>query len=91
MNVIHKFPIFLGTQLLMLPQGSNVLAVGSQGPQLVLWALANPSAPLEQIKVTVVWTGQPVREDAGRFIGTVATDDGLVWHVFVSETAGAAQ
>jgi hypothetical protein len=73
---------------LSLPKGAQILRVAMQDREPTIWALVDPSTPLETVELRVFGTG--FQTDATEFenlhhrlhyLGTV--DDGpLVWHVF---------
>ncbi len=82
--VIWKFTLRPWSIFVDLPKGAEVLSVGAQGPDVVVWAMINPDALRVKRKLAALPTGQPVppalRET--RFVGTAQMDDGLVFHVF---------
>lgn len=85
MKTVYKYTIpFLDEAVLELPIGAEVLSVGTQHEQLMLWARIDTESTHTTVKrrFRVVGTGHP--EAVGRFIGTVLFRDGtLVFHVFV--------
>lgn len=75
---------------IIMPRGAQVLSVapdrGGQ-VQIDLWALVDPTAPLEPRKFCVIGTGNLIRTDLGRFIGTVSLLKGnFIGHVFEAAT-----
>lgn len=67
----------------VVPLHAELLSVGNQHGQLVLWVLANIDHPTTQRTVHLSLTGQEHCEDAGRFLGTVLFAEGAyVVHVF---------
>ncbi len=58
------------------------ISVGVQEDMLVLWAIVDPLALLEDHTILVRGTGHPLHEDDSLFIGTAQMPNGLVWHVF---------
>jgi hypothetical protein len=80
-----KIPVDYSVTVCM-PQGANVLHVGSTGnPTYVeMWALVNPDAKMENRVFYVRGTGAELGEAVEEgYIGTVVTHDGkLVWHIF---------
>ena len=82
--VIWKYPLRLGfTQTLSLPEDAQLLSVGEQEGTLYLWALVDPSEPLEHLKFAVYATGEAISEgDPMKHLGTVQLKDGLVFHAF---------
>lgn len=80
---------------IMMPRPSEPLSVGCQSDQLVLWArtLSFVESALVETEFIVINTGvdqfpkdMPFKEKmrywTDRFLGTVATRNGIVWHVF---------
>lgn len=91
MNTVYKYTIppsnfgeALGRDF---PKGAQLLSVGEQAGELVLWALVDTHTgdKIERRTITVVGTGHPVpfmpfyRPE---FIGTVQMQSGIVLHVF---------
>jgi hypothetical protein len=73
--------------LLELPRGAQILSVGNQKDQLVLWALIDVEcSELEIRHFLIVGTGHELRlfgKFLGKFLGTVLFHDAaLVFHVF---------
>ena len=82
---IWKFPLLV-TQLqaVIMPEGAEILSVGSKAENLVLWAKVDPAKDKCVRSIEVFGTGQPIPSDMGvdrKFIGTVVMDY-YVWHVF---------
>lgn len=98
MREIWKFPIsrldpvLIGESgqgargLVSMPASAEVLSVGVQGATICLWAMVDPALAVDQEtrQVNVFGTGWPVARDPGKFLGTVQTPPGLVWHVFLA-------
>ena len=85
MRVIWKYkldPVQGKTQSIMMPCWSNILDVQMQGSEPVLWALVDPSTPMEEREFLLVWTGEE-RDDLGDigYIGTFQAGP-VVWHLF---------
>lgn len=89
MRTIWKFPITDETRLVM-PVGARPLKLAIQAGVPCLWALVDPTAPLEERHVRVYGTGHFIEDDdfigdaiyAGSFL------DGLfVFHVFLAATS----
>lgn len=80
--------------VIKMPVGAKVLSVaerGEFGNRLDVWALVDPDAPMQDRRFRVVGTGHPFPDaDECRFVGTVQTRVGLVWHLFEAE-AGVAK
>jgi hypothetical protein len=78
---------------LRMPKGAKVLSVGVQErflngqpvpawEEIVMWAEVNPDAELTKRFFLAVNTGDEYADEPNRFIGTVTTRGGIVWHVF---------
>jgi len=73
-----------------LPYGAIPLSVGIQGDTMVLWALLTDeelptdSAAEGPHRLIVANTGDfiPKFPDGARFLGTITSDNGIVWHVW---------
>lgn len=83
-QAVHKYPLIPGAlNALHLPLGFRPVHVAEQHDQLVLWALVDPTVPLQSEQVLVVGTGQELNPGPWRHIGTAVCQSGLVWHVFI--------
>ena len=88
MRTIYKYPIFqagTGTETLQLPAGAQILSVQLQQGATQLWALVDPTAPLELREIYVAGTGYSLPEGAERwrFVDTFQAGGGtFVFHVF---------
>lgn len=85
MTTIWKYSLDLtDEQQLKIPKGSQILAVQVQRGDLVLWAIVDTEAPMEERGIVIVGTGHPFPNvGIARHIGTVQMMDGaLIWHVF---------
>jgi hypothetical protein len=89
MLTIYKYK--LGTMpaigiKVLLPQGAQVLSAGIQNEEFVIWALRDGTKSDITRRFSVFATGQPidypVLVERLVFIGTVFTQDGLVFHIF---------
>ncbi len=73
-----------------MPAIVTSLSVGLQGDEMVVWALCDPDAEPEQgyqnhgpRRFIVANTGPEITVPFGAvFLGTVTTDNGIVWHVW---------
>lgn len=77
-------PTDTGRAWVDLPQDAELLSVGVQGFDLVVWAKVDPGHPVGGRRLIVVNTGQEISGfpvDA-KFLGTVTTPGGVVWHVW---------
>jgi len=84
MRKIYKYQVAVSPdpQVLMMPRGYEILSFGEQGGNLFIWAVVDPSAPLVDANILVIGTGWEYDDDPCRFIGTVLTKSGFVWHCF---------
>lgn len=91
--VVWKFPIEqpddLGRSYVEIPPRSQILSVGFQGDEMVLWVLlvADRISSIhdERRRLIVVNTGEKFdapRYGHGKFIGTAVHANGMTWHVF---------
>ncbi len=85
-DTIWKFPVALAQLddeiVISIPAPAEVLSVGEQFGQFVLWARVNPEAKQVHRVLCVRGTGHPFKGNEGLFIGTVQLSNGLVFHVF---------
>ena len=81
---VYKYALdLMGDQPVAMPRGARVLHVDVQGDQVCLWALVDPTAPVESRHFSVVPTGARLLRSDATYIGTVLLDGGaLVLHVF---------
>ena len=85
MITVYKYVIPLVDQpRLRMPRKADILSVGEQLGQLVLWARVDTDYPDVTRALRVYGTGHPAPDaQIHQFVGTVQTDGGsLVWHVF---------
>lgn len=68
-------------QLVMLQEGTEIISVGNQYNNLVIWYKCNTDNGLTGRKIYIRGTGHELSGDEKRFIGTVISDY-LVRHVF---------
>jgi hypothetical protein len=89
MNVIHKYRIGPGyrdghanePQRVLMPRYAQLLHVGEQVGQLVLWAKVQTDEPLLERLIRVHGTGHPLGVSPGIYVGTAFAGP-YVWHVF---------
>lgn len=92
---VWKFPLTepgsTGRVFVDMPGNAELLSVALQGDQLVVWALVDPDhapepgyEPTGPRRLIVANTGQhvPGFPEGAKFLGTVTTDNGIVWHVW---------
>lgn len=91
-RVVWKFPVPMATKtgraFIDLPVNAEVLSAGMQLDEMVVWVLVDPitadEVPTETRRLIVANTGENVPGfpiDA-RFLGTLTTSNGIVWHVW---------
>lgn len=80
--MIYKYNLVpLGTTILSLPLGSQVMSVGQTNNQLVAWADVTKEQEAENHVLNTVFTGDEVPYNS-TFLGTVIIGS-LVHHVFI--------
>lgn len=80
---IWKFPISPLNFNVLMPQGAEILSVGTQNDKPHIWAIVDPRLPKVRRVVYSAGTGtEALPEPHGRFIGTYFLDCGEVYHVF---------
>ena len=82
MKTIWKFPLELkGLQNISIPEGADILNCAIQNGGVFLWALVDPSLPLQRREIEMIGTGNQIPEEERRYISTII-DGALVWHIF---------
>jgi hypothetical protein len=94
-RVVWKFtvqvPTATGRSFVDLPEDAELLSVGGQGDEMVVWALVDPTHTPEQgyqatgpRRLIVANTGMeiPGFPEGARFLGTVKIPNGIIWHVW---------
>ena len=82
MKTIWKFPLELkGLQNISIPEGAEILNCAIQNGGVFLWALVDPSLPLQRREIEMIGTGNQIPEEERRYISTII-DGALVWHIF---------
>jgi len=66
-----------------MPSGAQILSWQEQNGQMCVWALVDPSSPVETRRFRWAGTGHDIDELDGhlKFIGT-AQQGSFVWHLF---------
>ena len=81
---IWKFGINAATISIDMPKGAQPLCVQVQRDVPCIWAIVNPSAEMEKVKVEIYGTGHTMPENPGKYIGTFQVSGGVyVFHVFI--------
>jgi hypothetical protein len=79
---IWKWTLSPTTEIKM-PEGAEILDIQTQHGEPQMWALVNPSAPLEKRTFNTHGTGHKMDSHPGKFVGTFQVNGGsLVFHVF---------
>jgi len=83
MKQVWKFEIHQDETPTEMPEGAEIISVGFQGQQLMLWALVDVDAQLIPRHIIIRGTGHNILYVTGNlvFIGTAPLGD-LVFHVF---------
>jgi hypothetical protein len=80
MRTIYKYPLCIGMNVIDLPFGAIVRAVGQQAGTIMLWAEVHPENSPEKKCFYIYGTGHQIQ--AGLiYIGTAFCDP-FVWHVY---------
>jgi hypothetical protein len=81
MSEVWKFPLYLvDEQILMMPEGAELLHVAEQRGLLCLWARVIPTEQrVANRRILIRGTGSPLSRQP--YVGTVLVDE-FVWHVF---------
>lgn len=86
MKVVYKYRLEPGGFcLLAMPQAARLLCVQVQGDLPTVWALVDPKQPTVARKITILATGEPVKDDlvVANYIGSFQLASGaLVFHAF---------
>lgn len=83
MNTVWKFVMPSPICAISMPVDAQILSVAEQDNHLCVWALCSPDAPIADRRFAAINTGVPAPTDMqSRFIGTVQTRHGIVWHIF---------
>lgn len=85
---IYKYqipkPNYENIALISLPENAEPLSVGMQNDEMVLWArVPHEHAQSVEISFIVVNTGNKYPYSMGRFLGTVISTTGVVWHILL--------
>ncbi len=93
MKTIWKYALKPGEFTLNLPRGARILTAEMQGQHPQLWALVDPSTPVDERRFLIAGTGHDVPDDpALAYVATFQIENGrLVFHLFEWATKGAAE
>lgn len=84
-KVIYKYPVPLVDEpAVQLPRYAQVLTAQVQHGALQLWALVDPSEPVDAVQLRIVGTGHAFADaDQWRYLSTFQLNGGaLIFHVF---------
>lgn len=91
MRVVYKYPLYQVTnQSVPMPVGFEIMRIAWQHGQPMLWAIVDPEARVESVRLRIFATGEEwdETEAVGRlaYVGTYEEDRTpaapYVWHVF---------
>jgi hypothetical protein len=74
--------------LIKMPENARLLSAGIQNDVICIWAVVDTAKPEENRFFSAYNTGgadikhNRGYQDSYKFIGTVTTSNGIVWHVF---------
>lgn len=86
---IYKYEIPIpnedGISEVLLPVDAYPVSVGLQNDRFFLWARTDGVSVIKnKVSFIVINTGRDYPYSEGRFIGTVISSTGVVWHVLLS-------
>lgn len=82
---IYKYRLAEQLSVVRIPGLQRILGVQTQGEDVVMWAIVDPSAEVKEYLFALVGTGWDFKDGLlGEYVGTVQ-DESLVWHVFYQE------
>ncbi|MRM83380.1 hypothetical protein [Riemerella anatipestifer] len=86
-KVIFKYSLQVeDEQIISMQKGAEILTVQEQHGKPCLWALANPEAEKEEVKLVMVGTGHIFNTKNLKYIGTCQLINRLFpVHIFVEE------
>lgn len=84
---VYKYVVPIPTNarsFVVMPATARLLSVGLQDDEMVVWALVDPDEETGLRRLIVANTGAliPNFPPSDRFVGTVTSTAGVVWHVF---------
>jgi hypothetical protein len=84
MKQIWKFGITADLLSIEMPKGAKPLCVQMQMNIPCLWAIVDPAAEKELVKVDIYGTGHDMPDNPGKYIGTFQVAEGrYVFHLFI--------
>ena len=84
MDKVFKYPLqILDEQFVHMPKDAIILCVQVQRGVPCIWASCDPDNTVIKRRIITYETGNPMRLNHGKYIGTYQMDSGmLVFHVF---------
>jgi 3-polyprenyl-4-hydroxybenzoate decarboxylase len=78
------------TQLVKMPEKSEIMDIQMQNGKPVLWFLTNPESKEIEVKINMYGTGWETHESASKdeYLSTVQDGD-FVWHFFMNYEVGS--
>jgi 3-polyprenyl-4-hydroxybenzoate decarboxylase len=78
------------TQLVKMPEKSEIMDIQMQNGKPVMWFLTNPESKEIEVKINMYGTGWETHESASKdeYLATVQ-DGELVWHFFMNYEVGS--
>lgn len=89
MKRIHKYQIPLEYLTVLTGGFLRVLCVQMQNDTICIWAEVSDEAPVRELQINLVGTGQELSYFIGDYLGTVQRDS-YVWHVYYKICNGQA-
>lgn len=85
-RAIYKYPMNSWDCVISMPIGAEIVSCGYQGSDIVVWALVDTDlgAVHDFRRLRSFNTGEAIdpAHDLLGFVGTVTSDNGIVWHVY---------
>jgi len=84
MRAVHKYELFVGTNLVDVPRNPQWLRIGAQPMNMAVWAIVETTQPMKRYTIHVAATGEQLpTEGQCHYIGTVQVGTGYIYHAFV--------
>lgn len=93
-SLIYKYPITkVGTSVIDAPADGRIISAGIDGAgQICVWVSFPTSGVADCRKqIFLIGTGMSFDDEDKEFIGTVVTEEGLVWHLYEIIDSGLPQ
>lgn len=84
-QVVWKYQLYNSLVFFRMPKDSKILCVQMQDNVPTIWVLCDPDADKRPYQFIVVPTGAPIEYKIRSYIGSVQSEDGLVFHIFETE------